>query len=72
MSMSKLGMVKQMSEKVESFAEIIKVLAGKGSDIVLSFEDLTLDIIGGRKEVKPRMSLKLSGKIRFDVDYVKE
>ena len=61
-----------MSEKAESLAEIIKVLAGKGSDIVVSFEDLNLDILGGRKEVKPRMSLKLTGKIRLDIDYVKE
>lgn len=62
----------KLSEKVESLAEVIKVLAGKGSDIVLSFEDLNLDILGGGKEVKPKMSLKLTGKIRLDIDYVKE
>ena len=62
----------KLSEKVESLAEVIKVLAGKGSDIVLSFEDLNLDILGGGKEVKPRVNLKLTGKIRLDIDFVKE
>lgn len=61
-----------MSERVETLAEVIKVLAGKESDLVLTFEDLTLDILGGRKEAKPRLSMKLSGSIRLDVAYVKE
>ena len=59
-----------MSERVETLAEVIKVLAGKESDLVLTFEDLTLDILGGKKEAK--MSMKLSGSIRLDVSYVKE
>ena len=50
---------------------MIKVLAGKGSDIVLSFEDLTLDIMAGRKEATPKLSVKLKGSIRLDVDFVK-
>ncbi len=61
-----------MSENVQNLAEVVKVLAGKGSDIVLSFEDLTLDIMGGRKEVTPKLSMKLKGSIRLDIDFVKE
>jgi hypothetical protein len=57
---------------VQTLAEVIKVLAGKGSDIVLSFEDLTLDILGGRKEVTPKVSMKLKGSIRLDIDLIKE
>lgn len=62
----------ELSEKVQTLAEVIKVLAGKGSDIVLSFEDLTLDILGGRKEVTPKLSMKLKGSIRLDIDIIKE
>jgi hypothetical protein len=64
-------MVKNMSERVETFSEIIKVLAGKGSDLVLSFEDLTLTVVRGESE-KPQFGLKFSGSIRLDVVYVKE
>ena len=60
------------SERVETLAEVIRVLAGKESDLVLTFEDLTLDILGGREEAKPRLSMKLSGSIKLDVAYVKE
>lgn len=64
--------VNMLSERVESLAEVIKVLAGKGSDIVVSFEDLTLDVLSGPKEAKPKLSLKLTGSIRLDIDYIKE
>ena len=60
-----------MSESTEKLSEIIKALAGKGSDLVLSFEDLTLVVIRGEDE-KPSVSLKLSGSIKLDVVYVKE
>ena len=62
----------KLSENVQTLAETLKVLAGKGSDIVVSFEDLTLDVLGGRKEATPKLSLKLKGSIRLDIDYVKE
>jgi hypothetical protein len=64
--------VNELSEKIQTLAETLKVLAGKGSDIVLSFEDLTLDVLGGRKEVTPKLSMKLNGNIRLDIDFVKE
>ena len=60
-----------MSESIEKLSGIIKALAGKGSDLVLSFEDLTLGVIRGEDE-KPSVSLKLSGSIKLDVVYVKE
>ncbi len=60
-----------MSENIEKFSGVIKALAGKGSDLVLSFEDLTLAIIRGENG-KPQVSLKLSGSIRLDIVYVKE
>ncbi len=54
-----------MSEKIaETIAEIIDKLAGKGSDLVLTFEDLIIDFAG--KQVK------VTGKIKLDVHYVKE
>ena len=60
-----------MSESIEKLSGIIKALAGKGSDLVLSFEDLTLVVIRGEDE-KPSVSLKLSGSIKLDVVLVKE
>jgi hypothetical protein len=63
--------VRKMSENIEKISGVIEALAGKGSDLVLTFEDLTLAVIGGEEE-KPRVKLKLSGGIRLDVVYVKE
>ena len=60
-----------MSEGIEKISGIIEALAGKGSDLVVSFEDLTLAVIRGEEE-KPSVSLKLSGSIKLDVVYVKE
>jgi len=60
-----------MSETIEKLSGVIKALAGKGSDLVLTFEDLTLAVLRDDNE-KPRVSLKLSGSIRLDVVYVKE
>jgi len=52
------------TEIAEAISTIIERLAGRGSDIVLSLEDLTLNIAG--------RSIKISGKIRLDVTYVRE
>ena len=60
-----------MSENVGRLAEIIKTLAGKGSDLVLTFDGLTLDVIRGAPD-RPNVSLKLSGSIKLDVVFVKE
>ena len=60
-----------MSEEIERISGVIEALAGKGLDLVLSFEDLTLAVISGEDE-KPRVSFKLSGSIKLDVVYVKE
>ncbi len=60
-----------MSENIEKLSGVIKALAGKGSDLVLTFEDLTLAVIRGEDE-KPQVSFKLSGSIKLDVVYVKE
>lgn len=60
-----------MSKGIENLSSAIEALAGKGSDLVVSFEDLTLSILRG-EEGKPSVSLKLSGSIKLDVVYVKE
>lgn len=60
-----------MSEYIEKLSGVIESLAGKGSDLVLTFEDLTLAITRGEDE-KPSVSLKVSGSIKLDVVYVKE
>ncbi len=60
-----------MSENIEKISGVIEALAGKGSDLVVSFQDLTLAVINGEDE-KPRVSFKLSGSIKLDVVYVKE
>ena len=60
-----------MSESIEKLSGVIEALAGKGSDLVVSFEDLTLAVIRGEEE-KARVSFKLSGSIRLDIVYVKE
>ena len=64
-------MVINMSENIEKLSGVIKALAGKGSDLVLTFEDLTLAVIRDEDE-KPQVSFKLSGSIKLDVVYVKE
>ena len=60
-----------MSENIEKLSGVIEALAGKGSDLVLTFEDLTLAVIRG-EDGKPSVSIKVSGSIRLDVVYVKE
>ena len=64
-------MVRKMSENIEKLSGVIEALAGKGSDLVLTFEDLTLAVIRDEDE-KPQVSFKLSGSIKLDVVYVKE
>ena len=63
--------MKKMSETIDQLSKAIEALAGKGSDLVLTFEDLTLAVIRGEAE-NPRVRLKVSGSIRLDVVYVKE
>ena len=53
-----------MSELAETISQIIDKLAGKGSDLVLTFQDLTIDFAG-----KP---IKISGSVKIDLVYVKE
>ena len=60
-----------MSENIEKISGLIEALAGKGSDLVLTFEDLTLAVIRD-DDKKPQVSFKLSGSIKLDVVYVKE
>ncbi len=60
-----------MSETIKNLSSVIETLAGKGSDLVVSFEGLTLSILRGEEE-KPSVSLRLSGSIKLDVVYVKE
>ena len=60
-----------MSKNIEKISGVIEALAGKGSDLVLTFEDLTLAVIRDADE-KPQVSFKLSGSIKLDVVYVKE
>lgn len=61
-------MVKLMSKPVEDFGEtltkLVNNLAGKGSDIKLSFQDLTLEI--------GMLKAKLNGSIVLDILYVSE
>ena len=57
-----------MAEAVKSFgetlAQLIDKLAGKGSDVKLSFQDLTLEI--------GMLKAKLNGSIVLDIMYVSE
>jgi len=61
-------MVKLMSKTVEDFGEtltkLVNNLAGKGSDVKLSFQDLTLEI--------GMLKAKLNGSIVLDILYVSE
>lgn len=59
-------MVKKMAETIkglgESIALLIDKLAGKGSNLELSFKDLTLEIAG--------LKTKLNGSVVLDILYV--
>lgn len=57
-------MAKTSEDMGDTMIKLIDKLAGKGSDIKLSFQDLTLDV-GGIKT-------KLNGSVVLDVLYVKE
>lgn len=48
----------------DTLIKLIDKLAGKGSDIKLSFQDLTLDI--------GMLKAKINGSIVLDVEYVSE
>jgi len=60
--------VKQLSEAMkglgETLAQLIDKLAGKGTNLQLTFKDLTLEWAG--------MKTKLNGSISFDILYVTE
>ena len=59
-------MVKRMAETIkglgESIALLIEKLAGKGSNVELSFKDLTLEVAG--------LKTKLNGSVVLDILYV--
>ncbi len=59
-------MVKKMAETVkglgESIALLVEKLAGKGSNLELSFKNLTLEIAG--------LKAKLNGSVVLDILYV--
>jgi len=61
-------LVKQLSEAMkglgETLAQLIDKLAGKGTNLQLTFKDLTLEWAG--------MKTKLNGSISFDILYVTE
>ena len=61
-------MVKHLSETMkglgETLAQLIDKLAGKGTNLQLTFKDLTLEWAG--------MKTKLNGTITFDILYVTE
>ena len=58
------GMEKTAETMAETLLAVIDKLAGKESDIKLSFEDLTLDV--------GLMKAKLNGSIVLDIIYSKE
>lgn len=58
------SMAKTSEDMGDTLIKLIDKLAGKGSDIKLSFQDLTFDV-GGIKT-------KLNGSVVLDVLYVKE
>ena len=60
-----------MSENTSRLIEVIEALAGKKSDLVVSFEDLTFAVLQGADE-NPSVTVKLSGSVRLDIAYVKE
>jgi hypothetical protein len=60
-----------VSESTNRLIEVIEALAGKKSDLVVSFEDLTFAVLRGEDE-KPSVSVTLSGSVRLDIAYVKE
>jgi len=61
-------LVKHLSETMkglgETLAQLIDKLAGKGTNLQLTFKDLTLEWAG--------MKTKLNGTITFDILYVTE
>ena len=52
------------ADMADSIIKLIDKLAGKGSDIKLSFQDLTLDV--------GLLKTKINGSIVLDVEYVTE
>lgn len=52
------------SDMGDTLIKLIDKLAGKGSDIKLSFQDLTLDI--------GMLKAKINGSIVLDIEYVAE
>lgn len=57
-------MAETVKSLAESVAEVIEKLAGKGTNLQLTFKDLTLEMAG--------MKTKLNGSITLDILYVSE
>ena len=57
-------MVEAVKDYGKTMAELIDKLAGKGSDVKLSFQNLTFEI--------GMLKAKLNGSIVFDIQYVSE
>ena len=58
------GMAETAETLAETLVAVIDKLAGKQSDVKLSFEDLTLEL--------PMMKVKLNGAIVLDLVFAKE
>ena len=57
-------MVEAMKDYGKTMVELIDKLAGKGSDVKLSFQNLTFEV--------GMLKAKLNGSIVFDIQYVSE
>lgn len=57
-------MSKSEHDMADTMLKVIDKLAGKGSDIKLSFQDLTLEV--------SRVKARLNGSIVLDIQYVTE
>ncbi len=58
------GMAETTQALAETLVAVIDKLAGKQSDVKLSFEDLTLEL--------PMMTVKLNGAVVLDIVFAKE
>jgi len=62
--MGKTKMSETMKGLGETLAQLIDKLAGKGTNVQLTFKDLTLEMAG--------MKTKLNGTVTLDILYVSE
>ncbi|MFW6110555.1 MAG: hypothetical protein ACOC6H_00800 [Thermoproteota archaeon] len=56
--------MKAMKDFGETITQLVDKLGGKGSDIKLSFEDITLEVAG--------LKAKINGSLVLDILYVSE